>query len=85
VKRTRRIEITRYRRKVTVSQDEPSAAEIAEVRWEEDSILNVLQSLPPLPKEVDSHALVLKDVESECLPRWSLLRLPKLLQSRKRT
>lgn len=84
MKRTRRIEITRYRRKVTVSQGEASAAEIAEERLEGDLILNVLQSIPPLPEEVDSNAPVLKDVESEYLPRRrSLLRLAKLLRRRK--
>jgi len=58
MKRTRRIEITSYRRRVTVSQGEPGTAEVAEVRPEGDLILNVLQSIPPMSEEVDSNALV---------------------------
>jgi len=84
MKRTRRIEITSYRRRVTVSQGEPSPAEVAEVRPEGDLILNVLQSIPPMSEEVDSNALVPRDVKSEYLPRRrSFLRLCKLLRPRK--
>jgi len=81
MKRTRRIEITRYSRRVTVNQGEPSAAEIAEERLEGDLILNLLQGSPLMSEEIDSKALVLKDVESENLPRRrSLWRLGKLLR-----
>ena len=86
MKRTRRIEITRYRRRVTVTQGEPTAAEIAEDRMEEDLILNVLQSIPPMSEEIDTRDMVLKDVESEYLPRRRpLLSLGNLLWPRTRT
>ena len=84
MKRTRRIEITSYRRRVTVSQGEPGTAEVAEVRPEEDLILNVLQSIPPMSEEVDSNALVPRNVKSEYLPRRrSFSRLRELLRPRK--
>lgn len=84
MKRTRRIEITRYRRRVTVSQGEPSAAELAEERREGDLILNVLQSIPPMADEADRSALVVKEAEAEYpLQRRSLLRLGNLLRLRK--
>jgi hypothetical protein len=86
MKRTRRIEITSYRRRVTVSHGEPSAAEVLEGRPERDLILNVLQSIPPMSEEVDSNVVVLKGVDSEHLPRRrSLLRLARLLRPRKKT
>jgi hypothetical protein len=86
MKRTRHIEITRYSRRVTVIQNEPSAAEIAEERPEGDLILDVLQSISPMSEEVDCAALVLKDAEVEYPPRRrSLLRLGNLLRPRKRT
>jgi hypothetical protein len=86
MKRTRRIEITRYSRRVTVNQGEPSAAEIAEEQRERDLILDVLQSIPPMPEEVDGNPLVLKDLESKSLPaKRSLLSLGKLLRPRKQT
>jgi hypothetical protein len=84
MKRTRRIEITRYSRRVTLNQGEPSAAEIAEERWEGDLILNLLQGIPPMSEELASNAIALKGVEPEHLPqRRSLLRLAKLLRRRK--
>jgi hypothetical protein len=85
MKRTRRIEITRYRRKVAVIQGEPSVAEVAEEGREVDLILDVLKSIPPIPQEVGSSALVPRDVESGNSPRrWSLLKLGRLLRPRKR-
>jgi hypothetical protein len=48
MQRTRRIQITRYRRRVTVTQGEPTAVEIAEEGLEEDSIFQVLQSIPAM-------------------------------------
>ena len=84
MKRTRRIEITRYRRRVTVSHGEASADDIAEERLEGDLILDVLQSMPPMPEEVATYAP--KDNESEYLPvRRSLSSLGKLFRPRKRT
>ena len=84
MKRTRRIQITRYRRRVTATQSELTAAEIAEERPEGDLIVNVLRSIPPMSEKGETNALVLRDVESEYSPRRrSLLRLAKLLRRRK--
>jgi len=86
MQRTRRIQITRYRRRVTVTQGEPTAVEIAEEGLEEDSIFQVLQSIPAMSEGIDPKDMVLKDVESEDLPRRrSLLSLGNLLRPRKRT
>jgi hypothetical protein len=71
---------------VTLDQSEPSASEIAEDGPEGEWVLNLLRSIPPVPEEIASNALVLKDVEPKCLPgRLSLSRLGKLLRRRKRT
>jgi hypothetical protein len=71
---------------VTSDQSEPSAAEITEEGPEGEWVLNLLRSIPPVPEEVASNALVLKHVEPKCLPgRLSLLRLVELLRLRKRT
>ena len=69
-----------------MTQGEPTAAEIAEDRMEEDLILKVLQSIPAMSEGIDPKDMVLKDVESEDLPRRrSLLSLGKLLRPRTRT
>ena len=86
MKRTRRIQITRYRRRVTATQSELTAAEIAEERPEGDLIVNVLRSIPPMSEEIDTRDMVLKDFESEYLPRRRpLLSLGNLLWPRTRT
>lgn len=86
MKRTRRIEITRYRRKVTVSQDKTRAAEISEDGRADALILEVLQSTPLMPDVIATNAVIPEDVESECSPtRGSRWRLGQLLRMGKRT
>lgn len=67
-----------------MSQRGLATDEIAEERRDEDLILNVLQSIPPMSEEVDGNTLILKNVESEYLPRRrSLLSLAGLIRRRK--
>lgn len=75
MKRTRRIEITRYRRRVTVRQDEDDAADLSLL----GSVAHEWETLPP---EAESLVKVISAAEIPTSPRRSFFGLRKWLKEK---
>jgi len=85
LKRIRRIEITRYSRRITVIQGAPAVADTPTEQQAVDMILEILEGVPP-PKRADCDGSVPGDVSADHLPRRrSFFRLGDLLRLCKRS
>ncbi|MCA1850231.1 MAG: hypothetical protein LC672_04030 [Acidobacteria bacterium] len=67
MKRRRRIEITRYSRRITVLQGEPAVSDAAAEQQAGDLILEILDGIPPTRADCDGS--VSGDVAADYLPR----------------
>jgi len=86
LKRTRRIEVIRYSRRLTVIQGEPAAAVMADEQQPGDLILDVLAGIPPAPERVNCDGSAPDETVADHPPRRrSLVRLGELLRLRGRT
>ena len=84
MKRTRRVEIISYRRRVTVTQGDLSAADTPVEERSGDLILDVLGGTPLVP-EVGCDELAASEAAADHSPRQRLFfRLGDLLRLRKR-
>lgn len=86
MKRTRRIEVIRYSRQLTVTQDESAAADMAAEQQAGDLILDLLGGVPPTSEQGAFDASAPSDAATDRPSRRrSLVRLGNLLRLRGRT
>ena len=86
MKRTRRVEVIRYSRRITVIDGESAAVDTAAEQEARDLILDVLADSPPTNEQDDLHDAVPGNARTDCPPRRrALMKLGDLLRLRGRT